>query len=372
MHPITRDSINSNHLPDDREPSLTRGVPEAQDPIISNVSDMTVHHNEEPHSCASFFYVCWEKLCKSVHTFFSYATYYLTCCFSRGSFEDVTQYRAPSMEPTDEQISVAEIVRDVANKTSLIEKNIKHIDSDKDFYTEQQNILENYLGALDDALSELGTIIAPSPATKDQGKASAAANPFHSENPNINLLHTIGLKAKALKGPLQNNTLVPEHGNNLLSEMEELVSPCEETRKAWFNSGRLTTIQLVFKISEALRDLERKKSSYHSLQQDLDRLILDNDEFALDIENQLPPSSIKYVHGDIQALHALSEEQWEQLSQTNLTIKVGVQSNMQILYEAVEAFQTSIKSFKAAKIASENQALNQKINTNPFGRRRGL
>lgn len=372
MHPITRDSINSNHLPDDHEPSLTIGAPEAQEPSVSNVSDATVHHNEESHSCASFFYMCWKKLCKSVHTFFSYATYYLTCCFSRGSFEDVTQHRAPSTEPTSEQISVAEILRDVVNKESLIKKNIEHIDSNKDFYTEQQGILENYLDALDDALNELGTIVAPSPATKDQGKASAAANPFHSETQNINLLHTVELKAEALKGPLQNNTLVQKHGNNLLSQMEELLSPCEETRKAWFNSGRLTTSLLVLKINEALRDLENKKSSYQLLQQDLNRLILENGEFALDIENQLPPSSIKYVHGDIQALHALSEEQLEQLSQKNLKIKAGVQSNIKILYEAVEAFQTSIRDFKAAKIASENQALNQKINTNPFGRRRGL
>jgi hypothetical protein len=260
----------------------------------------------------------------------------------------------------------------VVNKESLIQKNIKHIDSDKDFYTEQQNILGNYLGALDDALSELGTIVAPSPATKDQGKASADANPFHSETQNINLLHTIGLKAEALKGPLQTNTLVPEHGNNLLSQMKELVSPCEEIRQAWFKSGRLTTSLLVLKITEALRDLENKKLSYHSLQQDLNNLILENGEFATDIDNQLPPSSIKYVHGDIQALYALSEEQLKQLSQQNLKIKVGVQSNMQILYEAIEAFQTSIRSFKAAKIESENQALNKKINTNPFGRRRGL
>jgi len=372
MHPIIRDSINSNHLTGDHEPSLTRGTPETQDPIISNVSDATVHHNEESHSCASFFYVCWEKLCKSVHTFFSYATYYLTCCFSRGSFEDVTSHHVRPNDPTSEQSQVAEILRDMVNKKNLIEKNIEHIDSYQKFYIDQQKILDNYLGALDDALIELGTLVAPSPAITDHGKASTAANPFHSETQNINCLHRIGCKAEALKGPLQNNTLVPKHGKNLLSQMEELVSPCEERRKAWFNSGRLTTSLLVLKITEALRDLENKQSSYHSLQQDLNNLVTENGEFALDIENQLPPSSINYVDGDIQALYALSEEQLEQLSQQNLKIKVGVQSNMRTLYEAIETFQTSIRSFKAAKIASENQALNQKINTNPFGKRRGL
>jgi hypothetical protein len=295
---------------DDIESGLPQGV--SQDGL--EISDVT---GEKPR--ASFLSSCWETLVSSVYTFFSYVSYYLTCCFSKGSFQDVTRNQ------NENQIRAASILRSFGSKSALLREYGGYYRGIIGFYTEQKIFLLNYLQVLREAVSDLvGTL-------QDQKEELV------KETETDRLIADIIAKLKFLKENTEYEALAIEIENRILND-ERLGN----------NVMRLSANALSSTITLELQIFERKQTVNDALMEKLNVLCNSNQAFLLN-SDQDNPTSIANINassidaGDPQLLEELSESSLNDLRDRNQRSEKGFKNNMLVLERDIKGYVNSIK-----------------------------
>ncbi len=313
----------------------------------------------------SFLAACWQKLLHSVYTFFSYVSYFLTCCFRSGSFRDVT---AGVSSPTEDQVLAASLLEDFGNKWRLLREYQAFSLGRRRFYEHQQEFLLSYLGALVEGIDDLIINLGQAPLSG------------HSLEESKSIVQGEGEEEHAQASRLLENILEQVERLKKNADYREfavsLEDQVENSKNLPSGAVELSVQMIVLTIREQWRHFNLELEKMDRLTSKLQQLFFQNSNSSLAqtatvvepagaIAN-IPPANIQtsgIQREELQELFGLHDGSLAQLREESQRSQRGFENNMLLLQEKVQGHLRFIRSevhkIKMKKLQEENQRANQ-------------
>ena len=315
----------------------------------------------------SFLYSVLKNFFRSAYKFFSYVSYYLTFCFSKDSFRDVTNNAtAPSNEnlvpdSIDGVIKKAAvaIVEERRENQKIIHEYDLHYSGYVEFYQQQEGFLKNYLEYLRDAfnhlkdkMQEVDHLKKSQPLKSPGAKMSLVTNYF-----SFDLIDEINETLESLK------------------ETPELVSLVTKTRELLFNNKKeedkttqFSAKALATMIKGQLDYFKMKQASSKMLKKEADILIDDHLEFMVAFDLQV--SSVTKTEFAGRKIEAERLPKSEELPETKKTaeharlsllnymgvLRKEIEKEVTVLNQEIGHFENVRKARAAEEMRKQNQA----------------
>ncbi len=222
----------------------------------------------------SFFYSVVARIFKSAYKFFNYVSHYFTSCFSRGSFQDVTQTKpvpesnsivSGSHDGVVERVAAA-VIQERREHQNIVHEYDQFYAQYSEFYERQNNLLQNYLEYLQAALNHLRSKLRDHQLNK-----SLPSKPLEKEIKGSHLVHLIN----EINENLEALKIIPELVPLTMRAHDLLFNNKQENGKTiQFSAQSLATM-----IEGQLAYFKMHHISNKSLKQEAEKLI--DEEFDL-------------------------------------------------------------------------------------------
>jgi hypothetical protein len=312
MQSVPPDSQSRSFVPRDIQSELEKEVPEEQLGNFLVINNVT-HEGASPSS----LYSCLNKLWSSIYKFFSYVSYYFTCCFSKGSFQNVTRNQNAPLVISDDQKKAAQILREYFQNENIVRQYGGVFERKKRFYIEKKEFLKNYLQYLQASVVDLNnTIQNKTEEINEEGEPSI-------------LIQDIVEKLQHLKNQSEYQSLAKSIESRLLIDKRLENGACIFSAKV-----------LSLTIELGLERLTTKQDANDRLQKELRALYNNNHDFLSmanrDDSNLIPGISATMDHATLVSLETFNEEDLERLRNNNKKTEAGFENNMLVFQNDIQ------------------------------------
>jgi hypothetical protein len=345
MKSVPPDSQSRSFVPRDIQSELEKEVPEEQSGNFLGIKNMT-HEGASPSS----LYSCLNKLWSSIYKFFSYVSYYFTCCFSKGSFQNVTRNQNAPLVISDDQKKAAQILREYSQNENIMRQYGGVFERQKRFYIEQKEFLINYLQYLQASVVDLNnTIQNKTEEIKEEGEPSI-------------LIQYIVEKLQHLKNQSEYKSLA----NSI--ELAESIESRLLINKILDNGASILSAKtLSGTIELKLERLTTMQDANDRLQKELRALYNNNHDFLSmanrDDSNLIPGISATMDHATLVSLETFNEEDLERLRNNNKKTEAGFENNMLVFQNDIQMMvnqlQGALNAIKVKRAQKLNRAANR-------------
>lgn len=310
---VSNDSQSHSLVPIDIQPQPDlKEVSGEQSDNFLGIKNMT-HEGASPSS----LYSSLNKLWSSIYKFFSYVSYYFTCCFSKGSFQNVTRNQNAPLVISDDQKKAAQILREYFQNENIVRQYGGAFERKKRFYIVQKEFLKNYLQYLQASVVDLNnTIQNKTEKINEEGEPSI-------------LIQDIVEKLQHLKNQSEYQSLAEDIESRLLNNNEL------ENGASIFSAKALSKI-----IEFNLEWLSTKQHSNDRLQEQLKSLYNKNQDFLLmahfDDPNFFAHIHVTMDHAALESLETLNDENLETLRTNNKRSEAGFENNMLVFQDDIQ------------------------------------
>lgn len=334
MKSVPPDSQSRSFVPSDIQSELEKEVSEEQ-----SVNFLGIKNATQEGASPSSLYSCLNKLWSSIYKFFSYVSYYFTCCFSKGSFQNVTRNQNAPLVISDDQKKAAQILREYFQNENIVRQYGGVFERQKRFYIEQKEFLINYLQYLQASVVDLNnTIQNKTEEIKEEGEPSI-------------LIQYIVEKLQHLKNQSEYKSLANSIELAESIESRLLINKILENGASIFSAKALsTTIELNLEL------LSVKQHSNDRLQEQLKAFYSNNQVFLsmarFDDPNLLAHIHVTMDHGALISLETLNEENLKKLRANNKKSEAGFENNMLVFQNDI---QMMVEQLRGAMDAINNK-----------------